>query len=328
MNIPSAPRRPLTVLLAAPRGSCAGVERAIAIVEEALRRYGPPVYVRHEIVHNRYVVDRLKRQGAVFVDELDAVPDGRPVVFSAHGVAETVRQEAGRRRLPVVDATCPLVAKVHRAVDRHVRAGRPVVLIGHDGHAEVVGTLGQAPPGAVHLVESPADVDRLTLPADRTIAYATQTTLAVEETAAVVTRLQQRFPLLTGPARDDICYATSNRQAAVKAIAPRVDLLLVVGAPNSSNSNRLVEVARTTGAGDARLIERAHDLPWDRLETIASLGLTAGASAPELLVQEVLDALRLRFTLDVRTVRLAEETQSFRLPRFPPLFAAPDQAAE
>lgn len=307
----------LTVRLAAPRGSCAGVERAITIVEQALERYGAPVYVRHEIVHNAFVVDRLRSLGAVFVDELDQVPDGVPVIFSAHGVSKSVAAEAERRGLLAVDATCPLVAKVHREVERHHRAGLPVVLIGHAGHPEVEGTLGQAPEGAVRLLERPEDVDALNLPTDSAVAYATQTTLSVDEARGLVDRLSARFPRLVGPAKEDICYATSNRQQAVKAIAPTVEALRVIGAANSSNSNRLVEVAAAHGCPDARLITGADDLDFDRLDGIRTLGLTAGASAPELLVQGVLDALRSRYTVTVEEVRVAEETTIFRLPPLP-----------
>lgn len=310
-------KRPLSIRLAAPRGSCAGVERAITIVEQALERYGPPVYVRHEIVHNAYVVESLRRRGAVFVEELDEVPDGVPVIFSAHGVPRAVVAEAERRRLLAVDATCPLVAKVHREVERHHRAGRPIVLVGHAGHPEVDGTLGQVPAGAVHLVERPDDVDALDLPPDAPVAYATQTTLAVDETREILDRLSGRFPRLVGPAREDICYATSNRQAAVKAIAPTVEAMLVVGAANSSNSNRLVEVARAHGCPDARLIADATALDFGQLDGVERLGLSAGASAPELLVREVLSALEGRYDLRIEEVRVAEESMVFRLPPMP-----------
>jgi 4-hydroxy-3-methylbut-2-enyl diphosphate reductase len=309
-----AATRPLTVLLAAPRGFCAGVDRAIRIVEEALKRHGAPVFVRHEIVHNRYVVESLEAQGAVFVEELDEVPDGAPVVFSAHGVPKSVPAAARQRALPFLDATCPLVSKVHREVERHHATGRHLLLIGHAGHPEVVGTMGQVPPGSVTLIETAEDARRIR-PADPArLAYATQTTLSVDDTAEIVAILRDRFPAIEGPRKEDICYATTNRQAAVKAIAARADLLVVIGATNSSNSMRLVEVAERAGCPRAILIRRAADLPSDALDGVETLALTAGASAPEVLVEEVLAHLRTRFAVTVEEVRVTEENVTFRLP--------------
>src|SRR5919201_4609100 len=290
-------RRSLTILLAAPRGFCAGVDRAIQIVELALQKFGAPVYVRHEIVHNRFVVERLKQLGAVFVDELDEVPDDRPVVFSAHGVPKSVPAEAQNRGLTYVDATCPLVSKVHRQAQRLIEEGRHILFIGHAGHPEVIGTFGQVPAGSITLIETVADVADLKLPDSANLAFLTQTTLSVDDTAAIVDALKARFPAIRAPRSEDICYATSNRQAAVKAIAPRCDRMLVIGAPNSSNSLRLAEVAERLGV-PARLIERARDIDWDWLGEPSVVGITAGASAPEVLVREVVDALRPRF--DVR----------------------------
>jgi 4-hydroxy-3-methylbut-2-enyl diphosphate reductase len=305
---------PLTVLIAAPRGFCAGVDRAIEIVERALERYGPPVYVRHEIVHNRYVVDNLKAKGAVFVEEIDQVPDGVPVVFSAHGVPKSVPAEAEGRGLEYLDATCPLVSKVHRQAERQIEAGRHIVFIGHKGHPEVVGTFGQVAEGAMTLVETPADVAALPFPPEADLAYLTQTTLSVDDTAAVVAALKARYPGIVGPKADDICYATSNRQAAVKRIAPACDLVLVIGAPNSSNSLRLVEVAERCGT-DARLIQRGSDIDPAWLEGVGSVGLTAGASAPEALVREVIARLGEWRTVEERTLVTAEEKMIFKLPR-------------
>ena len=307
-------RPPLRVLIAAPRGFCAGVDRAIQIVELALERFGAPVYVRHEIVHNRFVVDRLRAMGAVFVDELDEVPDDRPVVFSAHGVPKSVPAEAQDRDLTYVDATCPLVSKVHRQAERLIAEGRHIVFIGHAGHPEVIGTFGQVPPGSMTLVETVEDVAGLN-PADPdNLAFLTQTTLSVDDTGAIVEALQQRFPSIRGPRSEDICYATSNRQAAVKAIAPECDRMLVIGAPNSSNSLRLAEVAERMGA-PARLIERARDIDWNWLGTPRTIGLTAGASAPELLVREVVDALRDRFEVHEEIADHTPERMVFKLPR-------------
>ena len=306
---------PITLLLAAPRGFCAGVERAVQIVERALERYGAPVYVRHEIVHNRYVVESLEAKGAVFVDELDEVPTGAPVVFSAHGVPKSVPVEAKRRHLISLDATCPLVSKVHHEAERHHGAGRHIVLIGHAGHPEVIGTMGQLPAGAVTLVESAGDAEALDLPKGRSLAYITQTTLAVDEAAAIIAVLQRRFPQIYGPRREDICYATTNRQLAVKSIAPECDAMLIVGAPNSSNSVRLVEVARSAGCDKAWLVRRAADIDWRWFEGVRRVGITAGASAPEVLVQEVIAACRERFAVTIEELAVTEESVHFKLPR-------------
>jgi len=313
------PKKPLTILLASPRGFCAGVDRAIQIVERALERYGRPVYVRHEIVHNRTVVESLEAKGAVFVDELTEVPDDRPVVFSAHGVPKAVPSEAARRNLLYVDATCPLVSKVHREAERHHESGRTVVLIGHAGHPEVIGTMGQLPDGAVLLVEDVAQVERLVVGDPNNLAYATQTTLSVDDTTDIVAALRRRFPAIQGPKMEDICYATTNRQAAVKAIAGRCDAMVVIGAPNSSNSMRLVEVAANYGCPKVRLVQRAADMDWSWLESGATaakrLGITAGASAPELLVDELIAACRERYDVTVEEVRTTEESVVFKLPR-------------
>ncbi len=307
-------RPPLRVLIAAPRGFCAGVDRAIQIVELALERFGPPVYVRHEIVHNRFVVERLRAMGAVFVDELDEVPDDRPVVFSAHGVPKSVPAEAQTRGLTYVDATCPLVSKVHRQAERLIAEGRHIIFIGHAGHPEVIGTFGQVPPGTMTLVETLEDVAELRLADPDNLAFLTQTTLSVDDTAAIVGALQERFPAIRAPRREDICYATSNRQAAVKAIAPECDRVLVIGAPNSSNSLRLAEVAERMGA-PARLIERATDIDWEWLGQPITVGVTAGASAPELLVREVIDALGERFAVSEEIADHTPERMVFKLPR-------------
>jgi 4-hydroxy-3-methylbut-2-enyl diphosphate reductase len=317
-----ATRPPLHVLVAAPRGFCAGVDRAIKIVEEALRRHGAPVYVRHEIVHNRFVVESLERQGAVFVEELSEIPDdGRPVVFSAHGVPKQVPAEAARRAMHYLDATCPLVSKVHREAERHHAHGRHILLIGHAGHPEVVGTMGQLPAGCVTLVEDAAQAQSVRPPADAaTLAFTTQTTLSVDDTAEIVAILRARFPAIVGPAKEDICYATTNRQAAVRAIAPRADLMIVVGAPNSSNSVRLREVAERTGCPRAVMVQRGRDLDPAVAEGLATIGVTAGASAPEVLVEEVLDRLRERFAVVIEEVVVAEERITFKLPA--PLAAA------
>ena len=310
---PRSPLPPLRVLIAAPRGFCAGVDRAIQIVELALKRFGAPVYVRHEIVHNRFVVDRLASLGAVFVDELDEVPDDRPVVFSAHGVPKAVPAAALARGLAFVDATCPLVSKVHRQAERLIDEGRHIVFIGHAGHPEVIGTFGQVPPGSITLVETVADVDRLDLP-DGNLAFLTQTTLSVDDTTAIVDALKTRFPSIRAPRSEDICYATSNRQAAVKAIAAKCDRMLVIGAPNSSNSLRLAEVAERLGV-PAKLIERASDIDWGWLGEPSTVGITAGASAPEVLVREVLDALRSRFDVREEQADHSPERMTFKLPR-------------
>ncbi len=307
-------RPPLKVLIAAPRGFCAGVDRAIQIVELALERFGAPVYVRHEIVHNRFVVDRLAKLGAVFVDELDEVPDDRPVVFSAHGVPKSVPAAAEDRGLTYVDATCPLVSKVHRQAERLIAEGRHIVFIGHSGHPEVIGTFGQVPAGSMTLVETVEDVANLNLLDAANLAFLTQTTLSVDDTAAIVDALKARFPDIRAPRSEDICYATSNRQAAVKAIAPECGRMLVIGAPNSSNSLRLAEVAERMGA-PARLIERAADIDWDWLGAPATIGITAGASAPETLVREVVDALRERFDVTEEEADHNPERMVFKLPR-------------
>ncbi len=307
-------RPSLHVLIAAPRGFCAGVDRAIQIVELALERFGAPVYVRHEIVHNRFVVDRLRDMGAVFVDELDEVPDDRPVVFSAHGVPKSVPVDATRRGLHFVDATCPLVSKVHRQAERLIADGRHILFIGHSGHPEVIGTFGQVPEGSITLVETVADAGNVAVADPATLAFLTQTTLSVDDTAAIVDALKARFPAIQAPRSEDICYATSNRQAAVKAIAPLCEKMLVIGAPNSSNSLRLAEVAERIGV-PARLIERATDIDWDWLGQPHRLGVTAGASAPELLVREVIDALRGRFEVTEEEADHSPERLSFKLPR-------------
>ena len=308
-------RPPLTLRLAAPRGFCAGVDRAIKIVEMALEKWGAPVYVRHEIVHNRYVVDGLREKGAVFVEELEDCPDDRPVVFSAHGVPKAVPAEAERRKMLYVDATCPLVSKVHIEAARHHANGLQMVMIGHEGHPETVGTMGQLPEGEVLLVETVGDVARLEPRDPERLAYITQTTLSVDDTAGIVAALEARFPAIVGPHKEDICYATTNRQAAVKAMAPGLDALLVIGAPNSSNSKRLVEVGRNAGCPYAQLVQRAAEIDWRALEGAGTVGLTAGASAPEALVDEVLDAFRERFAVTVEPVVTADENVVFRVPR-------------
>ncbi len=305
----------LTLILAAPRGFCAGVDRAIRIVELALQKFGPPVYVRHEIVHNRFVVERLERMGAVFIDELDQAPDDARVIFSAHGVPKSVPAEARRRKLVYVDATCPLVSKVHMEAERHYRAGRQIVLIGHAGHPEVEGTMGQLPDGAITLIETVEDAQRFA-PADPSrLAYITQTTLSVDDTAEIVGLLKRRFPAIADPHKEDICYATTNRQDAMKAIAHRADMVFVIGAPNSSNSMRLVEVAKRAGANGAALIQRASDIDWALVEGAAVVGLSAGASAPEVLVEEVIAAFRERFALKLEEEAVTHEDIAFNVPR-------------
>ncbi len=315
----SAPtkRRSLKILLAAPRGFCAGVDRAIKIVELALEKFGAPVYVRHEIVHNRYVVDSLRSKGAIFVDELNEIPDtDQPVIFSAHGVAKSVPEAAKSRNMFVLDATCPLVFKVHFEAVRHYEAGYQALLIGHAGHPEVVGTMGQLPDGAVTLIETVADANAFKPLDPEKLAYTTQTTLSVDDTAEIVERLQQRFPSIVGPPKEDICYATTNRQAAVKEIAGQCDLVLVVGAPNSSNSMRLVEVAEKAGCPSGYLVQRASDIPWNALPSSGgTVGITAGASAPEVLVEEIISALRERYETSVDVVTTAEENVAFNIPR-------------
>jgi 4-hydroxy-3-methylbut-2-enyl diphosphate reductase len=309
-----SPRPRLTVLIAAPRGFCAGVDRAIRIVELALERFGAPVYVRHEIVHNRHVVDRLRGMGAVFVEELDQVPHDRPVVFSAHGVPKAVPRAAEARSLTFLDATCPLVSKVHRQAERLVEEGRHILFIGHAGHPEVIGTMGQVPDGSMTLIETVEDVASVEVPRPDNLAFLTQTTLSVDDTAAIVEALQQRFPVIRAPRSEDICYATSNRQAAVKAIASSCERMIVIGSPKSSNSLRLVEVAERDGA-PARLIERASDIDWDWLGQPATIGVTAGASAPELLVREVIDAIGQRFEVQEIIADHEPERMTFKLPR-------------
>jgi 4-hydroxy-3-methylbut-2-enyl diphosphate reductase len=310
------PRKPsLTVRLATPRGFCAGVDRAIQIVERAIEKYGAPVYVRHEIVHNRHVVERLKAMGAVFVKELDDCPDDRPVVFSAHGVPKSVPATARAREMLYLDATCPLVSKVHVEAERHHAAGRHIVLIGHAGHPEVVGTMGQLPAGAISLVETVADAAAFQRPGDAPLAYATQTTLSVDDTAEILATLKQRFPELPDPHKEDICYATTNRQEAVKRLGQGCDLVLVVGSKNSSNSVRLVEVAMRAGARDARLVDDAGQVDWSWMEGVSTLGITAGASAPERLIEELVDAVRARFDAEVLEDDGERETVTFKLPR-------------
>ncbi|MFV0493167.1 MAG: 4-hydroxy-3-methylbut-2-enyl diphosphate reductase [Pseudorhodobacter sp.] len=305
----------LTLYLAAPRGFCAGVDRAIKIVEMALQKWGAPVYVRHEIVHNKYVVDDLRAKGAVFVEELEDCPDDRPVIFSAHGVPRAVPAEASRREMIAVDATCPLVTKVHNEAARHHENGIQIVMIGHEGHPETVGTMGQLPPGEVLLVETPDDVAGLEVRDPEKLAFITQTTLSVDDTAEIAAALMTRFPAILAPAHDDICYATTNRQAAVKAIAPEIDALLVIGAPNSSNSRRLVEVGRAAGCAYSQLVQRATDIDWRALDGIGAAGITAGASAPEILVDEVIDAFRTRYDVRMEMVETAQENVEFKVPR-------------
>ncbi|MDE3027216.1 MAG: 4-hydroxy-3-methylbut-2-enyl diphosphate reductase [Paracoccaceae bacterium] len=305
----------LTLYLAAPRGFCAGVDRAIKIVEMAIAKWGAPVYVRHEIVHNKYVVDGLRALGAVFVEELDDCPLDRPVIFSAHGVPKSVPEAAQARNMLFVDATCPLVSKVHIEAERHYEAGLQMVMIGHAGHPETIGTMGQLPEGEVLLVEKPADVAGLVVRDPDKLAFITQTTLSVDDTADIVAALKARFPGIVGPHKEDICYATTNRQAAVKEIAGRIDALLVIGAPNSSNSNRLVEVGRAAGCRHSMLVQRAADIDWRSLEGVRAIGVTAGASAPEALVTEVVDAFRARYEVTLELVESAREDVEFKVPR-------------
>jgi len=309
------PKPTLTVLLAGPRGFCAGVDRAIEVVEKALEKFGPPVYVRHEIVHNTYVVDALRARGAVFVEELDDVPEGVPVVFSAHGVPKAVPQEAARRNMISIDATCPLVTKVHVDARRHRKEGRSVILIGHAGHPEVVGTLGQLPEGEIRLVENVEQAETIEVENPDNLSFVTQTTLSVDDTAEIVKALKRRFPGIDAPRTEDICYATTNRQAAVKALAPDCDAFIVLGAPNSSNSNRLAEVARAQGCERSILIERAAELDPGWLEGVETVGVTAGASAPEILVQELIGLLREHYDVTVREVSVTTEDMHFSLPR-------------
>ena len=309
------PLKDLTLYLAAPRGFCAGVDRAIQIVELALGKWGAPVYVRHEIVHNRFVVDGLREKGAIFVEELDECPDDRPVIFSAHGVPKAVPAEAAKREMIYVDATCPLVSKVHIEAERHHAAGLQMVMIGHEGHPETVGTMGQLPTGDVLLVETSEDVAKLNIRDPEKLAFVTQTTLSIDDTADIVAALKRRFPNIVGPHKEDICYATTNRQIAVKEIAPLVDALLVVGAPNSSNSKRLVEVASKAGCSYAQLVQRDTEIDWRALEGIQSVGLTAGASAPEVLVNEIIEAFRARYKVTIEHVETAQENVNFKVPR-------------
>ena len=320
----TVPKPNLKILLAAPRGFCAGVDRAILIVEQALTKFGAPVYVRHEIVHNRYVVDSLRAKGAVFVKELDEIPDTtQPVIFSAHGVAKAIPANARARNMFIVDATCPLVSKVHMEVARHHELGREIILVGHRGHPEVVGTMGQLPDGAIHLIES-ADEARSFSPRDAAnLAYVTQTTLSLDDTAGIVEILKARFPGIGGPVKEDICYATTNRQNAVKAIAARIDGLIVVGGPRSSNSLRLVEVAERAGCQFSVLVERAADIPWSKLEGAKTIGITAGASAPEVIVEEVVEAFRQHYDVSIDVVTTLEERVIFNVPREVRLARAP-----
>ncbi len=305
----------LTIRLSAPRGFCAGVDRAIQIVEEALTKWGPPVYVRHEIVHNAHVVEGLKAKGAVFVEELHECPDDRPVIFSAHGVPKSVPAEAASREMIYVDATCPLVSKVHVEAQKHADAGRDILLIGHAGHPEVVGTMGQLPDGTIRLIETPEDAETISVENPDNLAFVTQTTLSVDDTAEVIGVLQRRFPSISAPHKEDICYATTNRQEAVKAMAEGADLVLVIGAENSSNSKRLVDVALRSGAKAARLIASVDFVDWSWLEGVSTLGITAGASAPEILVDDLIDACRERFDVSMEEIRVTDEHVTFKLPR-------------
>ena len=308
-------KAPLTLYLAAPRGFCAGVDRAIKIVELAIEKWGAPVYVRHEIVHNKFVVDSLRDKGAIFVEELDECPNDRPVIFSAHGVPKSVPNAAEARNMVYVDATCPLVSKVHIEAQRHADAGLQMIMIGHEGHPETVGTMGQLPTGEVLLVETVEDVASVTPRDPSKLAFVTQTTLSVDDTIDIVAALQARFPAIVGPHKEDICYATTNRQEAVKAMAPKCDAMLVVGAPNSSNSRRLVEVGARAGCSYAQLVQRATDIDWRALDGITSMGITAGASAPEVLINEVIDAFRDRYDVTVEMVETAVENVDFKVPR-------------
>ncbi len=308
-------KQPLTIVLASPRGFCAGVERAIEIVEKALQKYGPPVFVRHEIVHNRHVVRSLEAKGAVFVEELIETPDGVPIIFSAHGVPKDVPAEARARHLFYLDATCPLVSKVHREAERHHREGRQLILIGHAGHPEVIGTMGQLPAGTITLIQTAEDAATIEVNDPERVAYITQTTLSIDDTCEMIDILRRRFPKIYGPKQEDICYATTNRQEAVKAIAVECEAILVVGAPNSSNSARLVEVALKAGCRQAMLVQCSDDIEWANLEDVDRLGLTAGASAPEILVEEVIDACRERFDVTIKEVTVKTEDVQFKLPR-------------
>lgn len=308
-------KQKLDLYLAAPRGFCAGVDRAIKIVEMAIEKWGAPVYVRHEIVHNKYVVDGLRAKGAVFVEKLSECPDDRPVIFSAHGVPKSVPAKAQARNMIYVDATCPLVSKVHIEADRHHMNGLQMVMIGHAGHPETIGTMGQLPDGEVLLVETPGDVAKLTPRDENKLAFITQTTLSVDDTAEIVTTLKARFPNIIGPHKEDICYATTNRQEAVKAVAPKIDALLVIGAPNSSNSRRLVEVGSNAGCNYSQLVQRAKDIDWRAMDGVTSVGITAGASAPEVLIEEVIDAFKDRYDVTTKIVETAVENVEFKVPR-------------
>jgi 4-hydroxy-3-methylbut-2-enyl diphosphate reductase len=305
----------LKIILAQPRGFCAGVDRAIEIVERALQKFGAPVYVRHEIVHNKYVLEDLKKKGAIFVKDLSEVPEDKPVIFSAHGVPKKVPEEAARRNMLYIDATCPLVSKVHYEAEAHHRNNKQIILIGHAGHPEVIGTMGQLPEGSITLVETMADVAALTINKPENLAYITQTTLSVDDTKHIVAALKERFPQISTQKKEDICYATTNRQEAVRAIAPRVDAMIVIGSRNSSNSNRLVEVAKAYGCPEAFLVDSAGDINWQKLQGLKALGLTAGASAPEILVQEVIEAAKQYYTVEIETVTLANEQVTFKIPR-------------
>lgn len=305
--------RNMNVYIANPRGFCAGVDRAIQIVEMALEKYGAPVYVRHEIVHNKFVVEGLKQRGAIFVDELDEVPADVPVVFSAHGVPKSVPEQARRRNMLYVDATCPLVSKVHREAERHEKAGSEIIMIGHVGHAEVIGTMGQVKEGKITLVETPQDVDRLHFEDRNNVAYITQTTLSLDDTAEIITALKEKYPSIKDPRKEDICYATTNRQGAVKVLAEKAEAVLIIGAPNSSNSKRLVEVAARQGC-KSMLIQRAKDIDWDWLSDVENVGISAGASAPEILVEEVIEAFQKRYDITVESVMTVEENVQFKLP--------------
>jgi 4-hydroxy-3-methylbut-2-enyl diphosphate reductase len=306
----------LKILLCAPRGFCAGVDRAIQIVEKSLEKYGAPVYVRHEIVHNKYVVETLRAKGAVFVEELDEIPnDGQPVIFSAHGVPKSVPLDAKSREMFYIDATCPLVTKVHNEAEHHYKMGLTIILIGHAGHPEVIGTMGQLPEGSVYLVETIEDVEKLSVPDPTKLAHCSQTTLSVDDTSAVVDALKKKFPMIVGPNKEDICYATTNRQMAVKEIAPKSDAVFVIGSPNSSNSNRLVEVAKVYGCDNAHLVQDDTNIPWDSVAHIKTLGLTAGASAPDILIENVIAALRQKFNVTVEEIVLTKENVVFNIPR-------------
>ena len=313
--MPVMQKPPLQLYLAAPRGFCAGVDRAIKIVEMAIQKWGTPVYVRHEIVHNKFVVDTLRSKGAIFVKELDQCPDDRPIIFSAHGVPKTVPAAAQARNMVFVDATCPLVSKVHIEANRHNQNGMQMIMIGHAGHPETIGTMGQLPDGEVLLVETEADVANVKVRDPKQLAYITQTTLSVDDTSEIVKALKTRFPEIVGPHKEDICYATTNRQKAVKAIAPLSDALLVVGAPNSSNSKRLVEVASKAGCEYSQLVQRAKDIDWRALKSVKSIGVTAGASAPDILIQEVVEAFSNHYNVKVEYVETAQENVNFKVPR-------------